>query len=90
MIYEVTTATLGPLHLDHPSKSKPFTPYGIISRTSHAMPCSARPYITNTKPPTTIPGVRQVTPRQTTSGPDAEPGARELRGGALSSKGRQR
>jgi hypothetical protein len=41
MIYEVTTATLGPLHLDHPSKSKPITPYGIVSRTSQAMPCLA-------------------------------------------------
>jgi hypothetical protein len=65
VIYEVTTATLGPLHLDHPSKSKPFTPYGIISRTSHAMPCSARPYTSNTEPPTTIPAVGQVTPRRT-------------------------
>ena len=29
------------------------------------MPCSARPYITNTEPPTTIPAVAQVTPRPT-------------------------
>lgn len=38
MIYEVTTTTLGPLHLDQPSKSKPITPYGIVSRTSPGRP----------------------------------------------------
>jgi hypothetical protein len=38
------------------------------------MPCSARPYTSNTEPPTTIPAVGQVTPRQTPTDSRAELG----------------
>src|SRR6201999_3758153 len=53
-ISEVTTATLGPLPLVQPPKSKPFTPYGVVRRVQQFR--RTRPYTYNRRQPTGIPG----------------------------------